>query len=141
VTATLPDYRTDDPAIRGLPRDELRALQDERVRALVAYARETSGFWRERLEAAGEIRGVADLAAMALTTRGELGAEQAEHPPFGDYTCSPRETWMGIFTTSGTSGRKLKRVVSWRDWRLMVGMLHRNPAPAAGRDLHAPRAR
>jgi len=24
VTATLPDYRTDDPAIRRLPRDELR---------------------------------------------------------------------------------------------------------------------
>ena len=39
---------------------------------------------------------------------------------------------MGIFTTSGTSGRKLKRVVSWRDWRLMIGMLHRNPAPPPG---------
>ena len=91
-----------------------------------------SGFWRERLHGAGEIRGVADLDAMALTTRADLGAEQAEHPPFGDYTCSPRETWMGIFTTSGTSGRKLKRVVSWRDWRLMVGMLHRNPAPPPG---------
>ena len=132
VTATLPDYRTDDPAVRCLPRDELRALQDERLRALVAYARATSGFWRERLDAAGEVRGVADLAALALTTRAELGAEQAEHPPFGDYTCSPRETWMGIFTTSGTSGRKLKRVVSWRDWRLMIGLLHRNPAPPPG---------
>ena len=49
VTATLPDYRTDDPAIKSLPRDELRALQDERLRALVAYARATSGFWRDRL--------------------------------------------------------------------------------------------
>ena len=39
---------------------------------------------------------------------------------------------MGIFTTSGTSGRKLKRVVSWRDWRLMIGLLHRNPAPPPG---------
>jgi phenylacetate-CoA ligase len=132
VTTALPDYGTDDAAIRFLPRDELRALQDERVRALVAYARETSGFWRERLDGAGEIRSVADLAGMPLTTRAELGAEQADHPPFGDYTCSPRETWMGIFTTSGTSGRKLKRVVSWRDWRLMIGMLHRNPAPPPG---------
>ena len=69
---------------------------------------------------------------LPLTTRADLGAEQAEHPPFGDYTCSPREAWMGIFTTSGTSGRKLKRVVSWRDWRLMIGMLHRNPAPPPG---------
>jgi phenylacetate-coenzyme A ligase PaaK-like adenylate-forming protein len=44
VTTTLADYRTDDPAIRSVPRGELRALQDERVRALVAYVRETSGF-------------------------------------------------------------------------------------------------
>jgi phenylacetate-CoA ligase len=132
MAATLPDYRTDDPALKCLPRDELRALQDERLRAVVAYARETSGFWRGRLADAGEVHGVADLDRLPLTTRAELGAEQAEHAPFGDYTCSPRETWMGIFTTSGTSGRKLKRVVSWRDWRLMIGLLHRNPAPPPG---------
>jgi phenylacetate-CoA ligase len=39
---------------------------------------------------------------------------------------------MGVFTTSGTSGRKLKRVVSHRDFALMVGMLHRGPAPPPG---------
>jgi phenylacetate-CoA ligase len=128
--ATLPDYRLDDQAVRSLPRDQLAALQDERLRALVAYARATSGFWRGRLDAA--VRGVADLPSLPLTTRAELDAEQAAHPPFGDYTCSPRETWMGMFTTSGTSGHKLKRVVSWRDWRLMIALLHRNPAPPRG---------
>jgi phenylacetate-CoA ligase len=66
---------------------------------------------------------------MQPTTRAELDAEQRAHPPFGDYTSSPRDTWMGMFTTSGTSGRKLKRVVSWRDWRLMIGLLHRNAPP------------
>jgi phenylacetate-CoA ligase len=127
---TLPDYRLDDPAVRSLPRDELAALQDERLRALVTYARESSGFWRDRLDA--DVRGVADLPRLPMTTRAELDAEQAAHPPFGDYTCSPRETWMRMFTTSGTSGRKLKRVVSWRDWRLMIALLHRNPAPPPG---------
>jgi phenylacetate-CoA ligase len=127
---SLPEYVVDDQALKRLPRDELRALQDERLRALVAYARETSGFWRERLDA--DVRGVDDLPRMPLTTRAELDAEQAAHPPFGDYTCSPRETWMGMFTTSGTSGRKLKRVVSWRDWRLMIALLHRAPAPPPG---------
>jgi phenylacetate-CoA ligase len=126
----LPDYVVDDPALKSLPRDELRALQDERLRAVVKYVRATSGFWRERLDT--DVRGVADLERLPLTTRAELDAEQAEHPPFGDYTCSPRETWMGMFTTSGTSGRKLKRVVSWRDWRLMIALLHRNPAPPPG---------
>jgi hypothetical protein len=32
----LPEYRLDDPAVKSLPRDDLRALQDERLRALVA---------------------------------------------------------------------------------------------------------
>jgi phenylacetate-CoA ligase len=126
---TLPEYRLDDPAVTTLPREELAALQDERLRALVRYARATSGFWHGRLDA--DVRGVADLPGLPLTTRAELDAEQAAHPPFGDYTCSPRETWMGMFTTSGTSGRKLKRVVSWRDWRLMIALLHRGPAPPA----------
>jgi phenylacetate-CoA ligase len=127
---TLPDYRLDDPTVKSLPREALAALQDERLRALVGYARATSGFWRRRLDA--EVRGVADLPRLPLTTRAELDAEQAAHPAFGDYTCSPRESWMGMFTTSGTSGRKLKRVVSWRDWRLMIALLHRGPAPAPG---------
>jgi phenylacetate-CoA ligase len=127
---TLPEYRLDDPAVKSLPRDGLVALQDERLRALVAYARATSGFWRRKLDA--DLEGVADLPRLPLTTRAELDAEQAEHPPFGDYTCSPRATWMGMFTTSGTSGRKLKRVVSWRDWRLMIALLHRNAAPPSG---------
>ena len=39
---------------------------------------------------------------------------------------------MGLFTTSGTSGRKLKRVVSHRDWRLMIDRFFRYPSPAAG---------
>jgi phenylacetate-CoA ligase len=130
---TLPDYRVDDQALRSLPRDELAALQDERVRALAGYARATSGFWRRRLDEAGDVRGVADLRRMPLTSRHDLDAEQGAHPPFGDYTCSPRESWMGMFTTSGTSGRKLKRVVSRRDWRLMIAFLHRNaPTPPPG---------
>jgi phenylacetate-CoA ligase len=134
--AVLPDYVVDDPGLTRVPRDELARLQGERLRAIVAYAHAASGFWRRRLDEASiepaAVRGVEDLAALPLTTRAELDAEQRAHPPFGDYTCSPRETWMGIFTTSGTSGRKLKRVVSWRDFRLMLGLLHRNPAPPPG---------
>jgi phenylacetate-CoA ligase len=136
VTRTLPDYDTADPALSTLPREELRALQDERLRAIVAYAYATSPFWRAKLAGAGiepaDIRGVADLPSLPFTTRAELDAEQAAHPPFGEYSCSPRESWQGVYTTSGTSGRKLKRVVSRRDWRLMIDRFYRNPAPPQG---------
>ena len=39
---------------------------------------------------------------------------------------------MGIFTTSGTSGRKLKRAVSHRDWELMLDRFKRHPGPEPG---------
>ena len=125
----LPDRRpcAQVPAARGAARPAGRAAargRRLRPRDLGLLARQARGRRRgPRRRRPGPL---------PLTTRAELGAEQAEHPPFGDYTCSPRETWMGVFTTSGTSGRKLKRVVSWRDWRLMIGLLHRNPAPPPG---------
>jgi phenylacetate-CoA ligase len=136
VTAALPDYRVDDPALNSLPREEIARIQDERLRTIVGYVYATSGFWRRKLDSAGvrpgDVRGVADLQRLPFTTRAELDAEQRSHPPFGDYTCSPRETWTGIFTTSGTSGRKLKRVVSLRDWELMLDRFKRQPAPPPG---------
>jgi phenylacetate-CoA ligase len=136
MTSTLPAYDMKDPAPLTLPRQELVRIQDDRLRTMIDYVHATSPFWRRKLQAAGvepgDIRGIADLPRLPLTTRKELDADQAEHPPFGEYTCSPRETWMGLFTTSGTSGRKLKRVVSWRDWRLMVERFYRFPAPPPG---------
>jgi phenylacetate-CoA ligase len=80
----------------------------------------------------GDVKGIEDLPKLPFIRRADLNAEQEEHPPFGDYTCSPRETWMGIFTTSGTTGRKLKRAVSWRDWELMLDRFKRHPGPEPG---------
>jgi phenylacetate-CoA ligase len=136
MTSTLPDYDMRDPAPLTLGRGELGRIQDERLRTMVAYVHETSPFWRRKLDEAGiapnDVHGIADLPRLPFTTRAELDSDQAEHPPFGQYTCSPRESWMGLFTTSGTSGRKLKRVVSWRDWRLMVERFYRFPGPPPG---------
>jgi phenylacetate-CoA ligase len=136
MTQTLPSYDVRDAALSSLPRSELTALQDERLRLMVAYVHERSPYWRHKLEQGGvtpaDVRSVADLALLPFTTRAELDAEQAAHPPFGEYTCSPRESWQGLYTTSGTSGRKLKRVVSWRDWRLMIERFYRTPSPPPG---------
>ena len=136
AAATLPDYDVGDPALNSLPRDELRRIQDERLRAMVPYVHATSGFWRRKLDEAGvapeEVQGVADLPLLPFVTRADLDADQAAHPPFGDYTCSPRDSWQGVYTTSGTSGRKLKRVVSHRDWQLMLDRFKRMPQPTPG---------
>jgi phenylacetate-CoA ligase len=130
---TLPDYDVEDPVIDRLSRGAIEALQDERLRALIPYVRERSPFWRRKLDEAGrEIRALEDLPALPFTTRAELNAEQEAHPPFGEYTCTPPESWTWLFTTSGTSGRKLKRVVSHRDWELFLGFFKRGGRPEPG---------
>ncbi|HEX4034236.1 MAG TPA: AMP-binding protein [Solirubrobacteraceae bacterium] len=133
---TLPFYDVRDGAAQSLPREQLTAIQDERLRATLAYAYERSPYWRGKLDAAGvkpsDISGVADLYRLPFTTRAELDEDQAANPPFGSYACSPRESWQGLYTTSGTSGRKLKRLVSHRDWRLMIDRFYRAPAPPPG---------
>jgi len=136
MTPALPDYDLRDAAPLTMSRERLRAIQDERLRTMVAYVYDASPFWRRKLDGAGvrpeDVAGIADLPRLPFCTRAELDAEEAEHPPFGEYTCSPRGTWIGLCTTSGTSGRKLKRVVSNRDWRLMIDRFFRYPSPPAG---------
>jgi phenylacetate-CoA ligase len=128
---TLPAYEVADAAISRLSGPDLERLQGERLRTMLRYVYDSSGFWRRKLDAAGvgpdEIRGVEDLAALPFTTRAELDAAQAEHPPFGDHTCAPPETWTWFFNTSGTSGRRLKLVRSRRDWRLLLDWFRRYP--------------
>jgi phenylacetate-CoA ligase len=68
--------------------------------AQLQYLERSSPFWRERI--AG--RHGADLASLPLTTKAELRADQAAHPPFGTRLCAPREALVRLHVTSGTTG-------------------------------------
>lgn len=88
-----------------LPRSELRALQDERLRALVRRAFEVP-FWRRTLEGAGldpdDVKTVDDLPKVPLTRKEDLRRSEAEHPPWGDYRAAAAPVRVG--TSTGTSG-------------------------------------
>ena len=71
------------------------------LRAQLQYMERSSPFWRERL--GGRARD-GDLAALPLTTKAELRADQAAHPPFGSRLCAPREALVRVHVTSGTTG-------------------------------------
>jgi phenylacetate-CoA ligase len=75
------------------------------LRAQLAYLERSSPFWRARLGGrAGDVRDAADLPALPLTTKAELRADQAAHPPFGSRLCAPREALVRLHVTSGTTG-------------------------------------
>jgi phenylacetate-CoA ligase len=125
----LPDYVIDDPALITAPREQLLALQDERLRTMVRYVHARSPFWRAKLDQAGvhpdTFAGRADLQALPTCTKKELQADQEENGPLGSYVCSDRRDWARFFTTSGTTGRPLRRVFSARDWDQLLGRFHR----------------
>ena len=78
---------------------------EERLRMVLAAAREGSAVWRERLDAADigfdgagvgfEGTGGAAWLALPVLRKESLGSVQAESPPFGGLLGKPVKTWRG----------------------------------------------
>src|SRR5687767_12474941 len=80
-----------DPEMQTMPREQLRALQTERLRELVGKVIDAPApLFKRKLDAAGitsprDITDVDDVNQIPLTVKQELRDSEAEHPPFGDY--------------------------------------------------------
>ncbi|HLE28407.1 MAG TPA: AMP-binding protein, partial [Anaerolineales bacterium] len=82
-----------------------------------------NAFYTAKLKAAGiepgGIRSLDDFARLPVTTKYELMADQAAHPPFGANLTYPLEAYVRYHQTSGTTGgaplRVLDTEASW-DW-------------------------
>ena len=97
--------------IARVSRDELRALQDRRFRAVLERAWQVP-FYRRLWGATGiepgDIRGLDDISKLPPFSKSDLMQSVAEHPPFGDYhgvelAAGERPTVV-FHTTSGTTG-------------------------------------
>jgi phenylacetate-CoA ligase len=98
------------PAIQTLPREELRALQEERLRELVLRVFDQPvPFFKRKLEAAGiapdDVKTLDDLRAVPRTTKDELRASEAEHPPLGEYRGAKLSECIRLSTSTGTTGK------------------------------------
>ena len=90
--------------IETMPRDELAALQSERLRNIVAYVYERVPFYKEKFDQMGlkpdDIRGVEDLGKLPFTKKTDL----RDTYPFGMFAV-PREELIRIHASSGTTGK------------------------------------
>ena len=116
-----------NPKNETLPRDQLRALQLEKLRRLCDFAYAKSGFHRRRWHAAGfdpsQLRTLDDLRRIPFMTRADWMDAQAEHPPFGPLLTVPQRNAIRYHTTSGTTGRTPLRVLdSTKDWEWIAEM-------------------
>jgi phenylacetate-CoA ligase len=76
-----------------------------------------NAFYRERLHG---VRGWDDFERLPLTSKAELVADQAAHPPFGTNLSFPLDDYTRLHQTSGSSGarplRWLDTAESWEWW-------------------------
>ena len=100
------------PRLDAASRDELAAIQSEKLRAAVPFLYENSPFYRRRFERLGllpgDFRSTDDLGKWPVVDKAEMMADAAEHPPYGTYTTTTDEVWAKrgwmMFSSSGSTG-------------------------------------
>jgi phenylacetate-CoA ligase len=101
------------PGLDTASRDEIAAIQDAKVAAVVPFLYENSGFYRRRFERLGlipdDIKTAADLIAKwPVVEKSEMATDAAEHPPYGTYTTIDDKVWAErgwmMFASSGSTG-------------------------------------
>jgi phenylacetate-CoA ligase len=108
-----------EPAIEAMPRDELRALQEERLLRQIERCAASSALYRSKLEDAGaepgDIRTLDDLARLPVVTKEELREDQRRHPPFGTFAVAAQESFREVHPSTGTTGTPVNTIWSARD--------------------------
>jgi phenylacetate-CoA ligase len=102
----------------------LRAAQLARVRELLAAVLPGNAFYARKLAGVrpNDIRTAEDFAKLPFTTKAELVADQAEHPPYGTNLSFPLERYSRLHQTSGTStGRPLRWLDTAESWEWILG--------------------
>ncbi len=93
-----------NPSLECASRDELTALQGERLVKLVHYVYDRVPFYKKKMEAAGllpgDIKELADIVKLPFTTKDDL----RENYPFGLFAV-PHSEVVRIHASSGTTGK------------------------------------
>ena len=99
--------------IETMSRDELKALQLERLKRQVKYNYENSIFYKRKFDSVGclpeDIQSFEDFEKIPLMTKNEHREAQEESierfgHPYGIMTCAPLDKIVRINSTSGTTG-------------------------------------
>ncbi len=99
---------------------ERREAQRGRLRAMAADVLAGNTFYMEKLSAAGVTRPEQVLDAwdrVPFTTKAELSADQAAHPPWGRNLTYPLDRYVRMHQTSGTTGRPLRILDTRESWQ------------------------
>lgn len=104
--------------------NELRTLQEERLRDLVHYVYYNSPFYRKRFDKTGinpsDIKTLSDLEKIPFTTKDDL----RDNYPFG-MLAVPRDNIIRIHASSGTTGKPTVVAYTQKDIQTWAGLMAR----------------
>jgi len=122
-------------AIEAASRDEISALQLERLRWSVAHAYQHVGHYRQAFNSAGvhpsDLKDLSDLKRFPFLLKSDLRA----YYPFGMFAV-PREQVVRIHASSGTTGQPTVVGYTRKDIDTWTGLVARSIYAAGGRPGH-----
>jgi phenylacetate-CoA ligase len=102
----------------------MSAAQGRRLSDLLRAVYGRSAFYTRKLDDAGldvnALRFPQDLTTLPLTSKAELIADQAEHPPWGSGLTEPLERYTRYCQTSSTTGSPLRWIDTNESWQWLV---------------------
>lgn len=107
-----------------LDRETLAAHQAARLDDLLREIYPRNPFYARKLDAAGldpaRLAFPADLGRLPVTTKAELVADQAAHPPYGTALTYPLRQYSRYCQTSSTTGTPLRWIDTADSWQWML---------------------
>ncbi len=99
-------------ALETCSRDELVAIQNDKLRALTPFLYENSAFYRRRFDRLGlaptDIQTVDDLEKWPVVDKSEMMEDATANPPYGTYSTIGEAEWADrgwmLFSSSGSTG-------------------------------------
>ncbi len=112
-----------------MPREELRALQLDRLQKLVARVYDKVPYYRGKMDEAGvkpeDIRSLHDIRHLPFTTKNDL----RKNYPFGLFTV-PMDDIVRLHASSGTTGKPTVVGYTREDIKLWAGLMARSLSAA-----------
>ena len=102
-----------DPSETWTDAERRRHQAQRRGQLLTEVLAQGNPFYRARLRADAN---AADWDAIPFTTKAELSADQAAHPPYGTNLTYPLDRYVRLHQTSGTTGAPLRILDTAESW-------------------------
>jgi phenylacetate-CoA ligase len=119
-----------DRKIETATAKEIAVLQQALLARQLDYLFVRSEFYREKFRAAGvrrkDFRKLRDLARFPFTTKEELRASQAAHPPLGRHIAADWHDVIRVHSSTGTTGKPSFVGITRRDARVWTKLTARS---------------